>query len=61
MYFLDNGHTVYEMYQEEMNPACEGKLDHISYVSYDVEKDYQECIDAGYEICTDGIEYISEF
>ncbi len=61
VYFLDNGHTVYEMYQEEMNPACEGKLDHISYVSYDVEKDYQECIDAGYEICTDGIEYIPEF
>ena len=53
VYFLDNSHTVYEMYQEEMNPACEGKIDHISYVSYDVEKDYQECID--------GIEYISEF
>ena len=44
----------------EMKDA-KGKIDHISYLSNDIEADYQYCVNAGYKICTDGIEGIPYF
>ncbi len=59
VYFLKNGGVVYEMYQPNNFPDTQfGLIDHIAFVSYDVEKDYQFALDAGYKICTDGIESI---
>lgn len=61
-YFLQNGATTIEIYQVNDLPAdaC-GKVDHIAYVSGDIEKDYQFAVEAGYEVCTDGIEDIEQF
>lgn len=63
-YFLTtkDGSVTYEMYQDDTLPAdAKGKIDHISYVSEDIEADYRYCVDAGYKICTDGVEGISYF
>lgn len=64
VYFLTtkDGSVTYEMYQDDDLPAeAKGKIDHISYVSHDIEADFQFCIDAGYKICTNGIEGIENF
>ena len=64
VYFLTtkDGSVTYEMYQDNSLPEdAKGKIDHISYLSNDIEADYQYCVDAGYKICTDGIEGISYF
>jgi len=56
-YFLQNGATVYELYQDDtLAPAAKGKIDHISYQSTDIEADYKYCVDQGYQICTKGVE-----
>lgn len=63
-YFLTtaDGSVTYEMYQDDtLSADAAGKIDHISYVSTDIEADYRYCTDAGYKICTDGIEGISYF
>ena len=45
VYFLKNGPAVYEMYQpKELKAEVQGKIDHISYVSTDIEKDYAYCV-----------------
>ena len=60
-YFLKNGDTVYEMYQNDaLDPMVQGKIDHIAFESNDIEADYKFCVDAGYEICTNGIEDIPD-
>jgi len=61
VYFLKSGDTVYEIYEAELSEAVQGKIDHISFVSYDIEADYAYCMEQGYTICTDGIEGISTF
>ncbi len=61
VYFVKVGDTVYEMYQEPLAPDARGKIDHIAYVSEDIDADYKFCVDAGYTICTDGIEGIATF
>lgn len=64
VYFLatEDGSVTYEMYQNDALPAdARGKIDHISYVSNDIETDYRYCVDAGYKICTNGIERIDYF
>ncbi|MDD3795835.1 MAG: VOC family protein [Lachnospiraceae bacterium] len=64
VYFLTSkdGSVTYEMYQSDNLPAdAIGKIDHISYVSNDIEADYRFCADAGYTISTDGIEGIPNF
>ena len=61
VYFVKVGETVYEMYQEEVPEAAQGKIDHVAYVSDDIERDYAFCVNAGYKICTDGIEAIPTF
>ena len=61
-YFLKNGDTVYEMYQNDaLDPMVQGKIDHIAFESNDIEADYKFCVEAGYEICTNGIEEIPRF
>ncbi len=64
VYFLStaDGSVTYEMYQDDSLPAdAKGKIDHISYLSNDIEADYDFCVKEGYKICTDGIEGISYF
>lgn len=64
VYFLStaDGSVTYEMYQDDSLAAgAKGKIDHISYVSNDIEADYKFCANAGYDICTDGIEGIPNF
>lgn len=61
VYFVKVGEVVYEMYQEPVAPDARGKIDHIAYVSEDVEKDYAFCVEAGYTITTDGIEALPTF
>ena len=64
VYFLStaDGSVTYEMYQDDSLAAgAKGKIDHISYVSNDIEADYKFCVNAGYDICTDGIEGIPNF
>jgi len=57
--FVESGHTVYEIYQrDDLDPAVQGKVDHIAFVSNDIEADYAYCVEQGYEICTNGIEDI---
>lgn len=61
--FLDNGSVVYEVYQPliSVSGAAAGKIDHISFVSEDIEADYREALDQGYKVCTNAIEEISTF
>lgn len=61
-YFLKNGDTVYEIYQDDnLDPAVQGKIDHVSFESNDVEADYEFCVKNGYEFATDGIEELPQF
>ena len=61
--FLDNGYTVYEMYQpcRPVAGSGAGKIDHLSFVSHDIEADYKTALEQGYQICTNGIEQIETF
>lgn len=61
VYFVKVGEIVYEMYQEPVAPDARGKIDHIAYVSNDIEADYKFCVDKGYTITTDGIEALPTF
>ena len=60
-YFLKNGDTVYEMYQEDLPETLQGKIDHIIFVSTDIEADYAYCKEQGYVIATNVIEAIPTF
>lgn len=56
IYFLEKNGVPYEFFQNnELEPACQGKVDHVSYVSDDIEKDYAYCVEQGYEFATEGI------
>ena len=61
VYFVKVGEIVYEMYQEPVAPDARGKIDHVAYVSNDIEADYKFCVDKGYTITTDGIEALPTF
>ena len=61
VYFVKVGEIVYEMYQEPVAPDARGKIDHIAYVSTDIEADYKFCVEKGYTITTDGIEALPTF
>jgi len=60
--FISNRGINYEVFQPVggMDPAVEGKIDHMSYVSDDIEADYQYCVEKGLKITTDGIEAIPD-
>lgn len=61
-YFIQNGSTTYEIYPNPNLPAdAVGKVDHVSYVSADIEADYAYALEKGYEITTNGIEEIPRF
>ncbi len=62
VYFIESHGTVYEVYTDENLPAdAKGKIDHISFISNDIEADYDYCLKQGYTVCTDGIEGIEAF
>lgn len=63
VYFLEGANNaIYEMYQDDnLDPAVAGKIDHIAYDSQDIYADYQFCMDAGYDIVTNGVEEIPHF
>lgn len=56
--FLRNGGLNYEIFQPAggMAPGQAEKVDHVSYVSDDIEEDYRWFMENGYECTTDGIE-----
>lgn len=58
--FLTDGYLNYEVFQPVggVDPAVAGKVDHISFVSEDIEKDYAEAMAAGHKCTTNGIESI---
>ena len=53
--------SVYEVYEADIPEAVQGKIDHISFVSEDIEADFAYCVEQGYTICTNGIESIPTF
>ena len=59
-YFIEDGKgIIYEMYQNDtLDPMVQGKVDHVAFVSDDIEADYQYALDQGYKISTNGIEEI---
>ena len=59
--FIKNGDTVYEMYEQDLPETLQGKIDHISFVSDNIEADYAYCKEQGYAIATNGIEGIPTF
>lgn len=61
--FLKNCDVVYEMFQpaKPIPKELEGKIDHYSFDSADIEADYAYCVGQGYNITTDGIEGIPTF
>lgn len=61
VYFLKNGDTVYEIFELDIPEEVQGKINHISFVSEDIEADYDYCVKQGYTICTDGIEEIPTY
>ena len=61
VFFVRVGETLYEMYQEEIPAGARGKIDHIAYVSDDVERDYRFALEKGYTVTTDGIEALPTF
>ena len=54
--FIQNGDIVYEIYTPLGGEPNPGKIDHICFVSEDIEADYRFCIEQGYPMCTDGIQ-----
>ena len=56
--FLTDGYLNYEIFQpvNGIDPAVVGKIDHISFVSDDIEADYAAAVQEGHRCTTDGIE-----
>lgn len=54
--FIKNGDIVYEVYTPNGGVDAPGKIDHICFVSEDIEADYRYCAAQGYKLCTDGIQ-----
>ncbi|MBR7165381.1 MAG: VOC family protein [Clostridia bacterium] len=61
VYFVRVGEVVYEMYQEPVPADARGKIDHVAYLSEDIEADYAFCVSKGYTITTNGIEALPTF
>ena len=61
VYFIRVGETLYEIYQEPVAEGARGKIDHVAFVSREIEADFQYCKEKGYSITTNGIEAIPEF
>ena len=61
VYFIKSGDVVYEMFQKPLSPELQGKIDHISYVSNDIEADYAFCVKQGYPMATEKVMDIPTF
>ena len=63
VYFLQGKDVMYEMFPAHplLPEGVRGKIDHFSFRSEDIEKDYAFCVEQGYKITTDGIEGIAAF
>ena len=61
--FLRNPDIFYEIFQpvSGVDPAVAGKIDHIAYVSDDIQKDYDYCKAQGYTFTTDGVQTMLDF
>ena len=54
--FVGNGEVTYEIIERpDMDPAVMGKLDHMAYVSEDIEADYKYFLDRNCTFATKGI------
>jgi catechol 2,3-dioxygenase-like lactoylglutathione lyase family enzyme len=58
--FIKGKDIRYEIFQpvNGVDAAVQGKIDHIAFVSNDIEKDYRYCMEKGYRDTTDGIQGI---
>jgi catechol 2,3-dioxygenase-like lactoylglutathione lyase family enzyme len=58
--FLKGKDIRYEIFQPVSGVAASvaGKIDHIAFVSNDIEKDYKYCMEKGYKDTTGGIQGI---
>lgn len=61
VYFVQNGDTVYEIFPGDIPEAARGKIDHFSFDSDDIDRDYAYCKENGYQFATDGIVFIPSF
>lgn len=61
VYFIRVGETLYEIYQEATPEGARGKIDHVAYVSENIEADFAYCTEKGYTIATNGIEALPTF
>lgn len=61
--FIRGKDAVYEIFQpvNGIDPAVEGKIDHISFKSDNIEKDYEFCMKAGLKCTTGGVQTIATF
>lgn len=61
--FIKNTDITYEIFQpvEGVKAELQGKIDHFSFQSENIEEDFAFCQEQGYKITTKGIEGISTF
>lgn len=61
--FIRGKDITYEIFQpvNGIDPSVEGKIDHISFKSDNIEKDYEFCMKAGLNCTTEGIQTIATF
>ena len=50
VYFIRVGETLYEIYQEAVAEGARGKIDHVAYVSENIEADFAYCTEKGYTV-----------
>jgi hypothetical protein len=58
--YLKGRDFTYEIYQPAVgvDPKTAGKIDHVAFVSENLEGDYKECMKRGYKDTTGGIQAI---
>lgn len=61
--FIRGGDVKYEVFEPVtgIDPLYEGKIDHIAYISKDIQADYEFCIKKGYKFISNGIQTIETF
>jgi catechol 2,3-dioxygenase-like lactoylglutathione lyase family enzyme len=61
--FIRGEDIKYEVFEPVtgIDPLFEGKIDHIAYISDDIEADYEYCIKRGFKCTTDGIQTVETF
>ena len=54
--FIKSGDIVYEIFTPNGGAAAPGKIDHLCFVSQDIEADYRYCVQQGYTFEAEGIQ-----